>query len=176
MPVRHSLVFIKMIGIIDELNLLICTYIHSDAGVSEVTEKLDELQLAAKYRSVAGVLASHQESRDVHLDSITIRFHGAELLVDSRLELNCGRRYGLIGLNGCGRHLAHGYSVLILNNTDVDQIFVIYCFSASWIFLFTFVNMEIHVFDPWTCISRVRYCFRIEWAVTKYLWPSNGAW
>lgn len=71
--------------------------------VNGITEQLDELQLAAKYRSVAGVLASHYDSRDLHLDSITIRFHGAELLVDSRLELNCGRRYGLIGLNGCGK-------------------------------------------------------------------------
>lgn len=52
---------------------------------------------------MAGVLASHPDSRDVHLDSMTIRFHGVELLVDSRLELNCGRRYGLIGLNGCGK-------------------------------------------------------------------------
>jgi ATP-binding cassette subfamily F protein 2 len=71
--------------------------------VNGITEQLDELQLAAKFRSVAGVLASHYDSRDLHLDSITIRFHGAELLVDSRLELNCGRRYGLIGLNGCGK-------------------------------------------------------------------------
>lgn len=73
------------------------------SDVNGVTEQLDELQLAAKHRSVAGVLASHPESRDVHFDSVTIRFHGAELLVDSKLELNCGRRYGLIGLNGCGK-------------------------------------------------------------------------
>lgn len=71
-------------------------------GLDGIEEQLDELQLAAKHRSVAGVLASHPECRDVHVSSITIRFHGAELLSDGRLELNCGRRYGLIGLNGCG--------------------------------------------------------------------------
>lgn len=76
---------------------------EANGDVDKVTEQLDELQLAAKHRSVAGVLLSHPDSRDVHLGSITIRFHGAELLVDSKLELNCGRRYGLIGLNGCGK-------------------------------------------------------------------------
>lgn len=74
-----------------------------DVELNGVTEQLDELQIAAKHRSVAGVLTSHLESRDVHMDLVTIRFHGAELLVDSKLELNCGRRYGLIGLNGCGK-------------------------------------------------------------------------
>ncbi|WAQ94961.1 ABCF2-like protein [Mya arenaria] len=74
---------------------------NGDAELNGITEKLDEMELAAKYRSCAGVLTSHSESRDVHLDQVTIRFHGAELLMDSKLELNNGRRYGLIGLNGC---------------------------------------------------------------------------
>lgn len=73
------------------------------ADINGVTEAMDELQLAAKYRSVAGVLASHPDSRDVHLNQMTITFHGAELLTDTSVELNCGRRYGLLGLNGCGK-------------------------------------------------------------------------
>ncbi|KAL4222909.1 ATP-binding cassette sub- F member 2 [Mactra antiquata] len=76
---------------------------NTNGVLNGLEEKLDELQLAAKHRSVAGVLASHPDGRDLHLSSITIRFHGAELLVDGRLELNNGRRYGLIGLNGCGK-------------------------------------------------------------------------
>ena len=52
--------------------------------------------------SCTGVLASHPESRDVHIENLSITFHGVELLSDTRLELNCGRRYGLLGLNGCG--------------------------------------------------------------------------
>ncbi|XP_046846580.1 ATP-binding cassette sub-family F member 2-like [Xenia sp. Carnegie-2017] len=53
--------------------------------------------------SCTGVLASHPESRDVHIENFSITFHGVELLSDTRLELNCGRRYGLLGLNGCGK-------------------------------------------------------------------------
>lgn len=52
--------------------------------------------------SVSGVLASHPESRDLHLSTISLRYHGAELLTDASCELNSGRRYGLLGPNGCG--------------------------------------------------------------------------
>jgi len=53
--------------------------------------------------SVSGVLASHPESRDLHLSTISLRYHGAELLTDAAVELNSGRRYGLLGPNGCGK-------------------------------------------------------------------------
>jgi len=72
-------------------------------GVAHLTEELAELDLAAEHRACTGTLASHPDSRDVHIDSLSITFHGAELLKDTRLELNCGRRYGLLGLNGCGK-------------------------------------------------------------------------
>lgn len=72
-------------------------------GVDDITEEMSEMQLKAKFRSVTGVLASHPDSRDVHIHNLSLTFHGAELLVDTRLELNVGRRYGLIGLNGCGK-------------------------------------------------------------------------
>ena len=49
-----------------------------------------------------GVLASHSLSRDIHVNSLSITFHGVELLSDTRLELNTGRRYGFVGLNGSG--------------------------------------------------------------------------
>jgi ATP-binding cassette subfamily F protein 2 len=54
-------------------------------------------------RSTTGVLASHPQSRDIQIDSFTLLYHGHELLQDSKLELNYGRRYGLLGLNGCGK-------------------------------------------------------------------------
>lgn len=54
-------------------------------------------------RSCTGVLASHPQSRDVHIQSLSLLFHGHELLADTDLELNYGRRYGLLGLNGCGK-------------------------------------------------------------------------
>ena len=50
-----------------------------------------------------GVLVSHPSSRDVHIHNFSLTFHGAELLSDTHLELNTGRRYGLLGLNGSGR-------------------------------------------------------------------------
>lgn len=58
-------------------------------------------------RAVTGVLASHPQSRDLHVERLSITFHGVELLSDTKLELNCGQRYGLVGLNGSGK-----YSVL----------------------------------------------------------------
>lgn len=55
---------------------------------------------------MTGVLASHPNSTDVHISSLSLTFHGQELLSDTSLELNSGRRYGLIGLNGTGNRLA----------------------------------------------------------------------
>ncbi|KAK2158963.1 hypothetical protein LSH36_161g09008 [Paralvinella palmiformis] len=72
-------------------------------NIDELAVELGDLDLAANHRAVTGVLLSHPDSRDVHIGTLSITFHGAELLVDTNLELNCGRRYGLIGLNGCGK-------------------------------------------------------------------------
>ena len=70
--------------------------------MNDLTDMVDELDLAAKHRAVTGVLASHPDSRDVQVSQLAITFHGAEILTDTTLELNVGRRYGLVGLNGCG--------------------------------------------------------------------------
>jgi len=82
--------------------MLMCVCV---AAISEVTDQIEELYACAVQRAVTGVLSSHPDSRDVQIDSLSITFHGAELLVDTRLELNNGRRYGLIGLNGCGNYM-----------------------------------------------------------------------
>jgi ATP-binding cassette subfamily F protein 2 len=71
--------------------------------LSEVAKGVEEIDIKAQYRSVTGVLQSHPDSRDVHLGNVTLTFHGAELLTDTKIELNVGRRYGLIGFNGCGK-------------------------------------------------------------------------
>ena len=52
---------------------------------------------------MTGVLGVHPKSRDIKIDNMSITFHGCELLQETTLELNCGRRYGLIGLNGSGK-------------------------------------------------------------------------
>ncbi|CAI0410895.1 unnamed protein product, partial [Linum tenue] len=54
-------------------------------------------------RNCTGVLCSHPLSRDIRIESLSVTFHGHDLIVDSMLELNYGRRYGLLGLNGCGK-------------------------------------------------------------------------
>ena len=74
---------------------------QSQNGAGSVTGAMADVKLSA--RSVTGVLSSHSASRDIHIDRFSLTFHGAELLSDTRLELNCGRRYGLLGLNGCGK-------------------------------------------------------------------------
>merc|ERR1719187_1536581 len=63
----------------------------------------EDMRIAAEARSCTGVLGIHERARDVKIDNFSITFHGAEMLRDTRLELNCGRRYGLIGENGCGK-------------------------------------------------------------------------
>jgi ATP-binding cassette subfamily F protein 2 len=67
-------------------------------GLSSGVQALD-----VNDRSCTGNLTSHPASRDIHIESFTLLFHGHELLADSKLELNYGRRYGLLGPNGCGK-------------------------------------------------------------------------
>lgn len=71
-----------------------------------MVQKLEnDMNLNAEARACTGVLAVHPRSRDVKIDNFSINFHGVEILADTKLELNCGRRYGLIGLNGSGAYL-----------------------------------------------------------------------
>lgn len=62
-----------------------------------------EARISAEARACTGSLASHERSRDIKIANFSITFFGCELLQDTMLELNCGRRYGVIGLNGCGK-------------------------------------------------------------------------
>lgn len=77
------------------------------ARMAELDEKLGVLHLTEKVnaenRSCTGVLASHPHCRDVHIHQFSMTFYGQELVVDAKLELNHGRRYGLLGLNGSGK-------------------------------------------------------------------------
>ena len=42
-------------------------------------------------RTCTGVLCSHPLSRDIRIESLSVTFHGHDLIVDSELELNYGR-------------------------------------------------------------------------------------
>lgn len=70
----------------------------------ELCLKLEaEARMNSEARSCTGSLAVHPRSRDIKLDNFSVTFYGNELLQDTLLELNCGRRYGLLGLNGSGK-------------------------------------------------------------------------
>ncbi|KAK2860679.1 hypothetical protein Q7C36_004845 [Tachysurus vachellii] len=79
---------------------------ETNEELSALAKELDEFELRKiEARAVTGVLASHLNSTDVHISSLSLTFHGQELLSDTSLELNSGRRYGLIGLNGTGKSM-----------------------------------------------------------------------
>jgi len=52
---------------------------------------------------VTGVLASREQARDVRIEQVTMSMFGKELIQDTTIQLNHGRRYGLIGSNGSGK-------------------------------------------------------------------------
>lgn len=69
--------------------------------VEKLTAQMDKHGLSD--RVTTGVLASQEASRDIKVNSASLVFHGRVLITDSVLELNYGRRYGLLGENGCGK-------------------------------------------------------------------------
>ncbi|KAG9068778.1 hypothetical protein KI688_011063 [Linnemannia hyalina] len=54
-------------------------------------------------RTSTGILTSQPLSRDIKIESFSLRFHGRELISNTDIDLNFGRRYGLIGANGSGK-------------------------------------------------------------------------
>ena len=77
------------------------TTVEKMSKVQKLTEQLDKHGISD--RVTTGVLASVASSRDVKLSSVSLVFHGKVLITDTTLELNFGRRYGLLGENGCGK-------------------------------------------------------------------------
>lgn len=79
-----------------------------EKDVDSAQQQIDRLKLQTDAdglsdRVTTGVLESLVSSRDVKLSSVSLLFHGKVLIQDSVLELNYGRRYGLLGENGCGK-------------------------------------------------------------------------
>lgn len=71
------------------------------SAVDKVADGVNDFHISD--RNCTAVLCSHPLSRDVRIESFSLTYHGHDLIVDSVLELNYGRRYGLVGLNGCGK-------------------------------------------------------------------------
>ena len=59
----------------------------------ELCQKLeDEARLAAEARACTGVLGIHPMARDIKIDNFSVTFYGANLLMDTKLELSVGNR------------------------------------------------------------------------------------
>eukprot|EP00033_Pygsuia_biforma_P000092 GCRY01000116.1.p1 GENE.GCRY01000116.1~~GCRY01000116.1.p1 ORF type:complete len:586 (-),score=132.54 GCRY01000116.1:67-1824(-) len=79
--------------------------VKSPSDNSSLSKPIEEgmNNVALNDRAVTGVLSSHKLARDVKIDNFTLSFHGNLLIDETRLELNYGRRYGLIAANGTGK-------------------------------------------------------------------------
>ncbi|KAK9364815.1 P-loop containing nucleoside triphosphate hydrolase protein [Lipomyces kononenkoae] len=77
---------------------------EAEVAATEVAKlKLQEDEHGLSDRVTTGVLSSLVTSRDIKITSVSLVFHGKVLTQDSTIELNYGRRYGLLGENGCGK-------------------------------------------------------------------------
>lgn len=54
-------------------------------------------------RVTSGTLISEPRARDIKISNFSLALHGINLVEDTIVELNNGRRYGLLGRNGCGK-------------------------------------------------------------------------
>ena len=64
----------------------------SEKAADKLANGIGEIQISD--RTCTGVLCSHPLSRDIRIESLSVTFHGHDLIVDSELELNYGSRYG----------------------------------------------------------------------------------
>jgi ATP-binding cassette subfamily F protein 2 len=61
----------------------------SSKAADKVADKIADMRISD--RTCTGVLCSHPLSRDIRIESLSVTFHGHDLIVDSELELNYGR-------------------------------------------------------------------------------------
>lgn len=54
-------------------------------------------------RTATGILQSVRGARDVKIGGFSLNYHNKLLIEDTQIELTVGKRYGLIGANGCGK-------------------------------------------------------------------------
>ncbi|KAJ1539985.1 hypothetical protein HK405_012185, partial [Cladochytrium tenue] len=70
--------------------------------VESVADDLKKLVVDPN-RSCTGVLTSQRDSRDIKVEGFSMMYYSQILITETTLEFNFGRRYGLIGPNGCGK-------------------------------------------------------------------------
>ncbi|RUS34602.1 P-loop containing nucleoside triphosphate hydrolase protein [Jimgerdemannia flammicorona] len=72
----------------------------TDSSVNELS--LEKLNLKVD-RTATGVYTAQERSKDIKIESYSLNYHGRVLIDNANIELNFGRRYGLIGANGSGK-------------------------------------------------------------------------
>ena len=76
---------------------------ETEAGNGSVDDlDMDKARLNVD-RTATGVYTSQERSRDIKIESYSLNYHGRVLIDNATIELNFGRRYGLIGANGSGK-------------------------------------------------------------------------
>jgi len=71
---------------------------------NEVEEALAALEKTKiDFRNATGEWVGVPKARDIHIVSFSLTYYGKHLVQETNLELNYGRRYGLIGSNGSGK-------------------------------------------------------------------------
>ena len=112
----------------------------TDAKVEEdVTEK--DTLLAGISVTFAAQKYTHSNVKDIKIANLNVGLYGHELLVESELNLNWGRRYGLIGPNGCGKStllkILGRRMVDLPDNIDsfhlVEECEVRWCAARRWL-------------------------------------------
>ena len=94
----------NLIGVLTRSKAITFYQTNEFRYLEELCARLEEeANLAAEARACTGVLGIHPMAKDIKIDNFSVTFHGAELIVDSKVELSCGQKYGLIGVNGSGK-------------------------------------------------------------------------
>ncbi|KAI8613167.1 P-loop containing nucleoside triphosphate hydrolase protein, partial [Chytriomyces sp. MP71] len=73
-----------------------------DGKIETVADELRKL-VVDENRNTTGVLTSQRDSRDIKVEGFSLLYYSQYLITETTLEFNYGRRYGLIGPNGCGK-------------------------------------------------------------------------
>jgi len=67
----------------------------------ELLEDLNQNDIVVTYEAKRGRL--EQNDRDIHVNGVTVAFHGHNLIEETNVVINYGNRYGFIGPNGSGK-------------------------------------------------------------------------
>lgn len=74
-----------------------------NGGAGAGDDPKDTMEGGVTHRTCTGQLAMVPGARDIKIVNFSLSFHGENLIEDTTLELNYGRRYGLLGRNGSGK-------------------------------------------------------------------------